>query len=258
MVPPLEHQQRKTMGTTFPDGGRTREQRGKTENLLYRHGSNESHIQHLIRSIEGCHPNHRCGNGACPECQRALQRWFVENVDKAAAALLKNNRELILVSLAPDYAATDATRPRLIWEDVITKLCEDMASVGIPWAVGGSDFSINIDTVNGGAPIQQGQFWMLIEKPKGTWQKHLKALINSSGAIKRPLKKSKYISSHAQLAYAIKNEFKKREPYIKSTNPDRNPHMNTREKKLRGPPWLKLMVFLDRIGLATGHPYLNT
>jgi hypothetical protein len=124
-----------------------------------------------------------------------------------------------------------------------------MASVGIPWAIGGSDFSINIDTVNGGAPILQGQFLMLIEKPKGTWQKRLKPLINSSGEIKKPLFKRKYISSHAQLAYAIKNEFIQRESYIKSNNPDRNPHMNTREKKLRGPPWLKLMVFLDRIGL---------
>lgn len=226
-----------------------RDQRDKTEKLLYRHGSTQSHVARLINIIERCHPNGRCGNGACPECQRALQRWFVENVHPAAAVLLKNNRELILVSIVPDYAATDATRPNLNWRNVITKLCEDMANVGILWAIGGSDFSSNIDKVNGGDPVLQGQFWMLIEKPKGNSSDDLKALINSSGAIKTPLKKSKYTSSQAQLAYAIKNKFIQRELYIKSTNPDRNPHMNTREKKLRGDPWLKLMVFLDRIGL---------
>jgi len=226
-----------------------REQREKTEKLLYRHGSNDSYASQLIKSIERCHPNGRCGSGACPDCQRALQRWFVENVDKAAGTLPKDNRDLVVVSIVPDYAATDATRPNLNWENVISKLCEDMASVGIPWAIGGSDFSINIDKVNGGAPIQQGQFLMLIEKPKGNWEERLKPLINSSGAIKKPLFKRKYASSQAQLAYAIKNEFIQRESYLKSKNADRNPHMNTREKKLRGDPWLKLMVFLDRIGL---------
>jgi hypothetical protein len=206
-----------------------REQHDKTERLLDRHGSNDPYASHLIKSIERCHPNRHCGSGACPECQRALQRWFVENVHDAAAALLKDKRKLILVSIVPDYAATDATRPNLNWENVIAKLCEDMASVGIPWAIGGSDFSVNIDKVNGGDPVLQGQFWMLIEKPKGNWSDDLKALINSSGKIKKPLFKRKYASSHAQLAYAIKNEFNKRETYIKRTKL-RNPHMNTRKK----------------------------
>lgn len=224
------------------------QQRKQTEKLLHRHGSKQSHVFPLARKIDSCRPNRRCGSGACPECTRALQRWFVENAHKAAANLL-DTTELILVSLVPDYAATDAMSPMMSWENVIARLCQDMVGVGIPWGIGGSDFSVNIDKVNGGAPILQGQFWMLIEKPKGNWEGQLKALINSSGAIKRPVKKPKYTGSHAQLAYGIKNEFVKRESYIKNTNPDRNQHLNTREKRLRGIPWLKLMLFLDRIGL---------
>jgi hypothetical protein len=248
MVPPQWTITKKPWQRPSQMAAQAREQPDKTERLLDRHGSNDPYASHLIKSIERCHPNRHCGSGACPECQRALQRWFVENVHDAAAALLKDKRKLILVSIVPDYAATDATRPNLNWENVIAKLCEDMASVGIPWAIGGSDFSVNIDKVNGGDPVLQGQFWMLIEKPKGNWSDDLKALINSSGKIKKPLFKRKYASSHAQLAYAIKNEFNKRETYIKRTKL-RNPHMNTREKKLRGDLWLKLMVFLDRIGL---------
>ncbi|MGO9233103.1 MAG: hypothetical protein ACLP4V_03065 [Methylocella sp.] len=41
-----------------------REQREKTGNLLHRHGSNQSHVAHLISMIEGCHPNSHCANGA--------------------------------------------------------------------------------------------------------------------------------------------------------------------------------------------------
>jgi hypothetical protein len=136
----------------------------------------------------------------------------------------------------------------LNWENVIAKLCRDMSSVGIQRAIGGSDFSVNIDTINKREPVLRGQFWLLIEKPKGNWSDDLKALINLSGTIKRPLKKSEYTGSYAQLAYGIKNEFNKRETYIKSTKL-RNAHINTREKKLRGDLWLKLMLFVDHIGL---------
>ena len=224
------------------------EQREKVVRRFYRHGFNQSHVALVARSIESCRPNHRCASGACSECTRALQRWAVENVHEAAAPLRKSNGELILVSLVPDYAVTSATRPMLNWENVIAKLCRDMSSVGIYRAIGGSDFSVNIDTIDKREPVLQGQFWMLIEEPKGNWSEDLKALINSSGTIKRPLKKSEYTSSYAQLAYGIKNEFNKRETYIKRTKL-RNPHMNTREKKLRGDLWLKLMLFLDHIGL---------
>jgi hypothetical protein len=224
------------------------EQREKIERHLYRHGINQSHVALMASSIESCRPSHRCGSGACSECTRALQRWVAENVHPAAASLLKSKKELILVSIVPDYAVTSATRPMLNWEDVITKLCEDMASVGIKRAIGGSDFSVNIDTINKREPVLQGQFWMLIEKPKGNWEELLKELINPSGTIKRPLKKSDYAGSYAQLAYGIKNEFNKRETYVISRKL-RNAHMNTREKKLRGNLRLKLMLFLDHIGL---------
>jgi len=235
------------------------EQREKTEKLLHLYGSrgsNDSHVLNSIRrKIESCHQNHRCGSGGCPECTRALQRWFVENVHKAAEALPitptlfgENSRELILLSLVPDYAETDATSPTMNWEKVVTRLCQDMASVGISWGIGGSDFSVNIDKMHGAAPILQGQFWMLIKEPQIKWEGQLKALINASRKIRRPITKSKYISRQAQLAYGIKNEFTKRETYIKRTKL-RNPHMNTREKKLRGDLWLKLMLFLDHIGL---------
>lgn len=224
-------------------------QRETTEKLLRRHGSNQSHVMMLARRIENCHPNRRCGSCACPECTRVLQQWFVENAHHAATTILKNNRALIILSLVPDYASTSPASPKMNWENVIARLCQDMASIGIPWAIGGSDFSVNIDTVNGAEPILQGQFWLLLEKPEGKWEKHVKALINSSDVIKRPIKKPDYIGSKAQLAYAIKNEFNRRETYLKSSSQNRKPHLNTRDKKLRGDLWLKLMVFLDRIGL---------
>lgn len=108
------------------------DQRIKAETRLY----NNARISHAIQSLDSCCPGNRCGIGACPECTRAVQRWFVENVHNAAATILDSKCELILLSIVPDYAVTDPMKPNLNWERVVKRLCEELASVGIPWAVG--------------------------------------------------------------------------------------------------------------------------
>jgi len=36
----------------------------------------------LVERMTKCRPRNRCMSGACPECLRAFQRWFVCNVIK--------------------------------------------------------------------------------------------------------------------------------------------------------------------------------
>jgi hypothetical protein len=215
---------------------------------LYRLGGKDFTFWRLVRRLESCRPGHRCGNGACAECQRALSRWFVANASAAAS------RRSLILSIVPDYAATSATHPSLNWEAVVERLCQDLTNAGIKRAIGGADFSVNVDRVNGGNPVLQGQFWLLVEEPWslwGNWFEDLKKAVNSSGVIKRPLRRKVYTGNLAMLGYAIKSEFKQRENYLKTPNPatGRAAHFNTREKKLPNDHWLSLMLFLDRIGL---------
>jgi hypothetical protein len=224
-----------------------------TENIarLYRLGGKDFTFWRLVRRLESCRPGHRCGNGACAECQRALCRWFVAN---ASAATITAFRRWLLLSIVPDYAATSAMNPTINWPKVVDRLCQDLANAGIKRAIGGADFSVNIDRVNGGTPVLQGQFWLLIEEPRtlwGNWFEDLKIAVNASGAIKRPLRRKVYTGSLAMLGYAIKNTFNQHQSYLKTPNPvtRRNPHLNTRDKKLRNDRWLQLQLFLDRIGL---------
>src|SRR4051794_8433601 len=44
---------------------------------LQRQGGKNAKAQALARRLEACDPRSRCGSGACPECARAYQRWFV-------------------------------------------------------------------------------------------------------------------------------------------------------------------------------------
>jgi hypothetical protein len=139
--------------------------------------------------------------------------------------------------------------PKLKWEEVIARLCNDLTQMGIPWAIGGSDFSVNVDKIDNGAPILQGQFYLLMEEPIGDWHANLNKLINSSGTILAPVNSPSFDGSKAHLAYAIKNEFYQRDAFIDNSKPHRNPQRNTRYKKLKIDHRLPLMKFLDRIGL---------
>jgi hypothetical protein len=215
-------------------------------------GPDDPLVRRMIKEIESCRPGHRCGNGVCAECQRALSRWYVENA--RAAATITATSKWCLLSIVPDYAATSAIRPNMNWPKVVERLCQDLTNAGISRAIGGADFSVNIDRVNGGNPILQGQFWLLVEEPWSLWDgwfEDLKSAVNSSGVIKRPLRRQVYTGSLAMLGYAIKSEFNQHESYRKTPNPltGRNPHLNTRDKKLRNDRWLQLQLFLDRIGL---------
>jgi hypothetical protein len=52
----------------------------------------------LAGTLDSCHPNHRCMSGACPECSRAFQRWFVHET-KNLVRDLHGATELITASI---------------------------------------------------------------------------------------------------------------------------------------------------------------
>ncbi len=66
--------------------------------LLRRHGKEYPIALQLAQKLKNCRPAERCLSGACPECQRAFQRWFVW----AASNFLKSDgREFAVASIVP-------------------------------------------------------------------------------------------------------------------------------------------------------------
>jgi hypothetical protein len=46
---------------------------------LHRFIEQFSATEDLAARLSACEPDHRCLSGACPECSRAFQRWFVRS-----------------------------------------------------------------------------------------------------------------------------------------------------------------------------------
>jgi hypothetical protein len=56
--------------------------RRKAIKHLKKHGSGSSAAKRVRQALKSCDPDSRCLSGACPECMRAFQRWFVHAADE--------------------------------------------------------------------------------------------------------------------------------------------------------------------------------
>jgi hypothetical protein len=74
------------------------ESRKRAIKLLKRHGANDPRATCVRKRLEACAPDQRCLSGACPECHRAYQRWFVAEVN---GLLQSENRSFRVVSIVP-------------------------------------------------------------------------------------------------------------------------------------------------------------
>ncbi len=220
--------------------------------LLRRHGAQTASALSVAEALEGCSPKARCTSGACPECGRALQRWFVTATSDLIDRHFEGQQGLYLASIVPDYATAPIdSLTAFDWARVTRKTARILRSSGVEFACGGADFSVNEASESPNSKWIQGQFWMLMPAPRGTWKKDIKGLINASGKVKRPLKLKPFDGDPAALAYALKSTFARRVSYFdeNAARQDRQGSANTRVRPLRGEGWLALMIFLDRIGL---------
>jgi hypothetical protein len=157
-----------------------------------------------------------------------------------------------MVTIVPDYGqfpmdSLNALNSKALW----LKTARIFGNEGISLAFGGTDFSVNQDK-KAKKPYLQVQFTLFISEKQ--WPKsdtRLRKALNLSGEIERPVRVETFDGDNAGLAYALKYEFNRRVGY-QQTPEDRHDgrkSKNTRNRPLRGPDWMRLMVLLDHIGL---------
>ena len=83
----------------FGDGGPTWRKAPPAIDAVEKHRAAIRRLRRFGRDFEGaedlaeillpCRPDHRCGSGACPQCARAMQRWFVAQIVKLSRLDIK-------------------------------------------------------------------------------------------------------------------------------------------------------------------------
>src|SRR5258707_13773620 len=93
-------------------------ERVKRIKFLRKHGKTDPKAAVLAHRLESCESDQRCLSGACPECGRLFQRWFVRRSKKFIAKhISRPNHELVAVSIVPSSPA--AGLDQLLTVDVV-------------------------------------------------------------------------------------------------------------------------------------------
>jgi len=217
----------------------------------------------LSETLLSCKPARPCLSGACPICERAQQRLLVLTSVNALPKPhpLFGAARPQTISLVPEFGRSPLGG--LANFDIVEftqTTREALNASGITHYLLGLDASLNH---NDGAPEDaywQFQWWGFFGGPTNSWREHLKALVNPSNLVARPVKVVIPDSVEAAAAYGLKSTFKRRVSFVKANldRADRGECRNTNDRLLRGAAWVELMLFLDRIGLERrliGHGY---
>ncbi len=192
-------------------------------------------------------------NGACPECGRAFQRFFVSEVKDLASN--KSLLKLIAVSIAfPHHRTADDELDMLN----TTKMKRDVTGIinnydDVRWVAGGIDISLNDDTQRN-VPIRwQGQLYGFTEvSNREQFSKLLRDTFKKTRKVKRPIQTGECDGSSRAISYGYKNDFVRRIGYRGQAGPpgNRRTCWKTRKVSLRPTEHVRAMLWLHRIGFA--------
>jgi hypothetical protein len=206
----------------------------------------------LAKVLASCGRHHRCMSGACPECARAFQRWFVAEV---TGLPLSKSEQLTSISIAfPKHRVPQDQLTALDTASIKRALYETIKDVGrLAWMAGGIDLSLNDDTLKGGGVFWQPQFYgfAAVTNP-AAFAKVLRHNFTSSKAVPRPVQIKECDGSAEAISYALKPLFVRRIAYRTEVDPpgDRRKCWTTRKVSLRPKEHVRAMLWMHKVGLA--------
>jgi hypothetical protein len=226
-------------------------ERLKRIKFLRKHSNTDPKAAVLAHRLESCEPDQRCLSGACPECGRLFQRWFVRRSKKFIAKhISRPKHELVALSIVPYDPIISPGQ--LLTVDVVNlqrRLKYALKKADLDVALGAIDFSFNEDRKKKYLPFWSPHFYLITStEHKKMLGKKLRKLFSKTKEIPHPVWIPTFHNKAHRRSYALKMNFKRRIGYndIKKIRKCRN----TSRDKLRAAERLELFMYLDQIGFA--------
>jgi hypothetical protein len=166
----------------------------------------------LAETLSSCARKCRCMSGACPECSRAFQRWFVCAVEtlvgKSDADHLKCISAIFPARTAPDYLMDIGSTGLKRSLSATMKKAD-----GVNWIVGGIDLSLNDDRQKQQGIYWQPQVYAIAQGDLKKLAERLRDKFDSAEPLSRPVQIKRCDGSAEAASYAFKTEFVQRIAY---------------------------------------------
>lgn len=207
----------------------------------------------ISAQLTACTTDNPCASGACPRCQRAVQRWFSRAGGALVGELQAEGASFKCMSIIPTRTATPAQQPSGGTGNVknaLRRLHKGFSAAGLGFVVGGLDFSFN-EVEGSAAGSLSIHFWGLgLDSEVSIGRSKLKASFPAiEPGTPRPVKTPAFNGSSKAIAYAYKDDFQRRVSVVSARQSTGSSSRNTRDRSMRVHQKARLWVKLDRLGL---------
>jgi hypothetical protein len=223
-----------------------REARKKAAKRLRRFAGDCPNADQLADIIDQCRPGHRCMSGACPTCGRALQRWFVAQLQRLAGPEVSN---IWAVSIAFADHRVPLDRLHTLHTASMVKALRYVLNKApaISWVAGGIDLSLNDETQKGLDVGWQPQFYGFVSTTNITpLADLLRKRFPKTNKAPRPVHIKLFNGKVEAFSYAFKSVFTKRIGYVDEKN-----RSNTRKVYLTPKQHVQAMLWMHKIGFSS-------
>jgi hypothetical protein len=219
--------------------------------------SDNSKSDALADILDNCDPDFdRCQSAACLECSRLWQRAFVRmSKPFIAQHLEKDGAELVALSVIPSgCTVTQNQLGHYSISNVHRRMKGMLRKAGIHRALGGVDFSLNIDEKGEHEPYWCIHAYIIVATAdQEQLRKAIRSMLGTSATVPRPLKISSFKNSARRRSYICKTHFRRRIGYDElklRKNGERMKSRNVHNNRLLPVEQNELLLYLHQIGLA--------
>jgi hypothetical protein len=221
--------------------------------FLRKHGKSDSELNSIADCLELCEPRNPCCSGACPQCSRLFQRFYVRQSRKQIQDIIaREGKELIGICIIPSFPLV---RPGQLKHFSIAnfqrRIKAALDASGVKFGIGGIDFSFNEDRENKWQPFICPHIYLIASTDdRDKLRRILKKIFMKSDEVKRQIKLPRFQNNAYRRSYSLKMIFKRRISYYKLRKEKQTKSRNTSNDKLRVDQRIELFKYLHKIGLA--------
>jgi hypothetical protein len=229
------------------------EEQLKRIRFLRKHGKTDPTLNLIVDRLDQCEKGNRCCSGACQQCSRLFQRFYVRQSRKTIQNIIAHEgKQLIGICIIPSFPLV---RPGQLKNFSIAnftrRIKAALDTANVKSGIGGIDFSFNEDRDQQWQPFICPHIYLIAStNNKEALRRILQSIFKPCLKIVRPIKLPKFQNIARRRSYSLKMTFKRRISYYKMRKEKPTKSRNTSNDKLRADERIELYKYLHQIGLA--------
>ena len=222
--------------------------------FLRKHGKTNPTLILIADCLEQCDSRNPCCSGACPQCSRLFQRFYVRQSKKPIRDIIaREGKELIGICIIP---SSPLVHPGQLKHFSIAnfqrRIKAALDAANINSGIGGIDFSFNEDRDQQWHPFICPHIYLITSTDdREKLHQALETIFPETDEVPRPIKLPLFHNNAYRRSYSLKMIFKRRISHykIRKDNPTKKSR-NTSNDDLRVDQRIELFRYLHQIGFA--------